>query len=60
MRKTSLKLYGILLAAVPLLSGCEDSTRTVVEDGVINVSTSLIGSIARALVELAAEAAASG
>ena len=38
------------------LSGCDPTLQSTIEDGVINVSSSFIGSFFRALVELAAEA----
>ncbi len=47
----------LLLSAVMLWTGCDDTTRTAVEDGIIDASTSLVGALIEAIVALAAEAA---
>ncbi|MEW6198362.1 MAG: hypothetical protein AB1601_06830 [Planctomycetota bacterium] len=38
------------------LGGCDPTLRTTVENGIINVSTSVFGAILRALIELGQEA----
>lgn len=42
------------------LGGCDPTLRATVETGIINVSTSLFGSILRALIELGQEAQSGG
>jgi len=39
-----------------LLSGCDEGVRAAFEDGIINVSTSLLTSIMQAIIALAGEA----
>jgi hypothetical protein len=39
-----------------ILSGCDPTVRSTVEDGIITLSTSLLASVFRALTELASEA----
>lgn len=49
----------LLLAAtggVYILSGCDPSIQTTVENGIISISTSLLASFFQAAIELGAEA----
>jgi hypothetical protein len=52
-------LYAVLsiAALVPMLGGCDPTTRAAVEDGVITTSTSLLGSLFTAVLNLALESA---
>ena len=45
---------------LPQLGGCNPTLRTTVEDGVINLSTALLGSFLQAVIQLAQEQAAAG
>jgi len=49
----------VLVAGTTLfLGGCDPTLRATVENGIINVSTSLFGAFLRALIELGQEAQA--
>jgi hypothetical protein len=38
-----------------LLSGCDDQTRAALENGIIDSSTSFVGALLQALIQLAGE-----
>jgi hypothetical protein len=50
------RLALVTLGATFLLSGCDPQLRSTVEDGIITVSTSLLGSLLQAIIQLASEA----
>jgi len=60
MRKRKLYVWSVITLAGlgMMLAGCNETIQGTLEDGVINVSTSLVGSFVRALIELGAEAQA--
>ena len=60
MRKTIMRLVWRCVATMAagsalLLSGCDDETRAALENGVIDSSTSFVGALLQALIQLAGE-----
>ena len=50
------RLALLTVGATFFMSGCDPQLRTTVEDGIITVSTSLLGSLLQAFIQLAGEA----
>lgn len=50
-----LRMSALVGGSAYILSGCDAGVRTTVEDGIINLSTALLGSFLQAIVELAQE-----
>lgn len=52
---SSWRLAALLLCGLALLVGCDTTTRTAVEDGVINASSAFLGALLQAVLQLATE-----
>lgn len=55
LKRTWWQLVFLVSGSGLFLSGCDPTLRTTVEDGIINTSASLLGTLIRAAIELAAE-----
>lgn len=50
------RLAAALAAGLAFLSGCDPTLQATIEDGIITASSSFVGALIRALIELASEA----